>query len=64
MQQAELHKALRDLQSGIDPQVVVESLSRSLTKKLIHAPTVAVRNASADGRNDLIEYFRTLYQLD
>jgi glutamyl-tRNA reductase len=64
IQQAELEKALKELASGTDPQAVLQSMSRTLTNKLIHAPTVAVRNASADGRNDLIEYFKTLYQLD
>ena len=64
IQQAELQKALKELRSGADPQSVLQGLSRSLTNKLIHAPTVAVRDASADGRNDLIEYFKTLYRLD
>jgi glutamyl-tRNA reductase len=64
IQQAELQKALKALRSGADPQSVIQTLSRSLTNKLIHAPTVAVRDASADGRNDLIEYFKTLYRLD
>lgn len=64
IQQAELEKALKELSSGADPQAVLASLSRALTNKLIHAPTLAVRDASADGRNDLLEYFKTLYQLD
>ena len=64
IQQAELQKALKELRNGADPQSVVQNLGKTLTNKLIHAPTVAVRDASADGRNDLIEYFKTLYQLD
>ena len=38
-------------------------LSRNLTNKLIHTPTVAIRNASAEGRTDLLEYLRGLYAL-
>ncbi len=64
IQQAELQKALKELNGGADPQSVIRGLSHSLTNKLIHAPTVAVRDASADGRNDLLEYFKTLYRLD
>jgi glutamyl-tRNA reductase len=63
IQQAELQKALKELGNGADPQAVIQGLSRSLTNKLIHAPTLAVRNASADGRADLLELFKTLYQL-
>jgi len=64
IQQAEMQKALKELRSGADPQTVIQNLSRSLTNKLIHGPTIAVRDASADGRNDLLDYFKTLYQLD
>lgn len=64
IQQAELQKALKELGNGADPQAVIQGLSRSLTNKLIHAPTLAVRNASADGRADLLEFFKTLYKLD
>ncbi|MFP6835597.1 MAG: glutamyl-tRNA reductase [Pseudomonadales bacterium] len=64
IQQAELQKALKELGNGADPQAVIQGLSRSLTNKHIHAPTLAVRNASADGRADLLEFFKTLYKLD
>jgi glutamyl-tRNA reductase len=64
IQRSELQKALKELGNGADPQAVIQGLSRSLTNKLIHAPTLAVRNASADGRADLLEFFKTLYQLD
>ena len=38
-------------------------LSKSLTNKLIHPPTVALRSASADGKTDLIDQLREVYQL-
>ena len=60
----ELEKALREIRKGEDPEAVVASLSRALTNKLIHPPTSAIRNAAADGRSDLLEYLKTLYQLD
>jgi glutamyl-tRNA reductase len=61
---AELGRALKALESGVDPKTVVQELSRNLTNKLIHPPTVAIRNASADGRSDLLESIKSLYQLD
>ncbi|MAT83579.1 MAG: glutamyl-tRNA reductase [Gammaproteobacteria bacterium] len=61
---AELERALRELKAGGDPEAVVNTLARSITNKLIHQPTVAIREASADGRADLIEYLKTLYRLD
>jgi glutamyl-tRNA reductase len=64
IQQVELEKALRDLQAGADAERVIGNLARALTNKLIHPPTVAIRNASADGRSDLLDYLKTLYQLD
>ena len=61
---AELRKAVRDLESGADPEAVLAAFARGLTNKLIHQPTVAIRHASADGRADLLEYLKTLYRLD
>ena len=62
-QQEELAKALKKLQAGADPETVMTTLSQSLTNKLIHAPTVGIRKASADGRTDLTDLIKTLYQL-
>jgi glutamyl-tRNA reductase len=64
VQQQELERALKDLRRGADAEKVLASLSRSLTNKLIHTPTTAIREASADGRADLLEYLKSLYQLD
>jgi glutamyl-tRNA reductase len=64
IQGLELEKALRELENGADPSRVLAQLSQSLTNKLIHAPTVAIRNASSDGRADLLEFLKSLYRLD
>ncbi len=60
----ELERAVRELNDGAAPETVLASLARSLTNKLIHPPTAAIRNASADGRADLLEYLKTVYRLD
>lgn len=45
----ELEKTLIQLRAGDDPEQLLEQLARSLTNKLIHTPTVALRRATADG---------------
>ena len=61
---AEVEKALRALEKGGDAQSVIESLARGLTNKLIHSPSVQMKKASADGRDDLLILTRELYELD
>lgn len=43
---AELERALRLLRRGENPARILEELSRRLMNKLIHAPTVALREAA------------------
>jgi len=59
----ELEKALKRLQKGDDPQAVVTTLANMLTNKLIHQPTVQMREASAAGRKEVMEWVQELYQL-
>ncbi len=60
----ELERALTQLKTGISPEQVLQQLSRNLTNKLIHQPTIAIREASANGHGDLLDYIRALYNLD
>ena len=57
-------KALNSIAAGEDPNKVVSELARNLTNKLIHQPTVAIRDASASNRDDLLEFIKDLYKLD
>lgn len=59
----ELAKATRALASGQDPQQVLQAMARSLTRKLVHEPTVNVRKATAEGRNEVADWLRELYSL-
>ena len=63
-QLAELDKARRALARGTDADEVVATLAQALTNKLIHPPTVAIRQASAEGRVDLLDFLKSLYKLD
>ncbi|MCB1666533.1 MAG: glutamyl-tRNA reductase [Pseudomonadales bacterium] len=60
----EVQKALRALEKGDAAASVLEALARTLTNKLIHSPSVQMKKASADGRDDLLLLTRQLYELD
>ena len=45
-----LQRALKSLEKGEAPEAVVSALARGLTNKLIHAPSVQMKKASAEGR--------------
>jgi len=49
----ELNKALQQLQSGVPAEQVLAQLSRSLTNKLLHEPSVELRKAAYDDQNIL-----------
>lgn len=48
-----LAKARQQLASGQDPEEVLNFLAHTLTNRLLHAPTVALREAALTGNNDL-----------
>lgn len=64
LRERELQRAQRALARGDDPQQIVAELSRALTNKLIHAPTTGLKQASAEGREDLIHTARKLLGLE
>ena len=49
IQQAELERALKALESGKSPEEVMTRLSRDLTNKLIHAPTAGLKQIAKEG---------------
>ena len=59
----ELEKTLIQLRAGGDPEQLLEQLARSLTNKLIHAPTVALRQATADGDLERLRIAREIIGL-
>jgi glutamyl-tRNA reductase len=60
----ELEKALTLLYKGESPDKVLATLARLLTNKLIHAPSVQMKKASADGRSELIQLAEELFELE
>ena len=59
----EMEKALKRLQNGDAPEKVMNTLANMLTNKLIHSPTVQMREASAQGRKEVMGWVQELYQL-
>lgn len=63
IREQELERAVKALEKGDDPQSVLQSLARALTNKLIHSPSVQMKKASAEGRDELVALTRRLFEL-
>lgn len=59
-----LEAARRRLAAGEDPQVVVETLARALTKKLMHVPSTRLRRAGEEGDKLLMQVARELFGIE
>ena len=60
----ELARAAKALESGKPADEVLAQLSRNLTNKFLHAPTVALRSAAEQGDLSLIEATNRLFSID
>jgi len=63
LQKQEYEKALSALRGGANAEAVLNNLSRNLTNKLIHEPTVQVRRAAEQGRDDKAEWLLNLFDI-
>ena len=59
-----LAKALNLLDSGQDPQEVLQRLAHTLTNKLIHRPSTQLMQAAEQDQDDLLKAAHTLFRLD
>jgi len=57
-------KALAALAQGGDPQVIMQDLARSLTNKLIHAPTKSLQQAARNGDDERLDILRNSLGLE
>ena len=64
IRETELEQARRELKKGGDAGTVLESLARAITNKLIHSPSVRMKQASAEGREEMLRVTRELFELD
>lgn len=59
-----LQNALCNLRAGQNPEAVIERFSRDLTNKLMHRPTMVIREASADGDHRLLDLLEAIHAKD
>jgi glutamyl-tRNA reductase len=64
LSEQELARALKALESGKPADEVLQQLTRNLTNKFLHAPTVALRSAAEQGDLSLIEATHRLFTID
>ncbi|PIE43698.1 MAG: glutamyl-tRNA reductase [Gammaproteobacteria bacterium] len=64
LRERELTKALKSLSAGAAPEKVLAALARGITNKLIHTPTVQVRKATSDGKNEVSDWLSFLFELE
>lgn len=58
-----LERAKRMLGNGHSPEAVLEFLARSLTNRLLHRPTVRIREAGLRGESEFLSAARELFEL-
>jgi len=58
------NRAKRMLDNGKSAYEVVDFLAHTLTNTLIHAPCAQLRQASYEGRNELVSSAQQLFQLN
>jgi len=61
--ESELAKSLRQLQRGDDPAQVLTVFARALTQKLLHTPTVQLRQAGFEGRIEILQLAQQLFAI-
>ncbi|MDP2751997.1 MAG: glutamyl-tRNA reductase [Rhodocyclaceae bacterium] len=59
----EVDHALKMLSRGVNPQEVIDTLSRGITNKLTHGPTAALNQAEGDERDELAKWVSRIYRL-
>lgn len=59
----ELMKAKQQLAHGNEPELVLEGFARALANRLLHTPSVQLRQAGAEGQFELLHLARRLFAL-
>jgi len=58
-----LNTALRRLKLGEDPELIMREMARTLSNKIIHSPSVQLRNSSEDQKEPLLRAARKLFDI-
>ncbi len=60
LKEQQLDKARRRLAAGDDPDAVLSNLANGLVNRLLHEPTVKIREAAMDGRDEIVRIARDI----
>lgn len=60
LKEQQLDKARRRLAAGDDPDAVLSNLANGLVNRLLHEPTVKIREAAMDGHDDVVRTARDI----
>lgn len=63
LRESEVHKALGQLQTGKNPQIVINELARKLTNKILHQPTLKLRQAAGEQQQDILHLMQQLLEV-
>lgn len=61
--EAELIKARHQLHNGLHPEQVLETFAYTFTNKLLHTPSVQLRQAGVEGRFELLRFAKQLFAI-
>lgn len=64
LREEELLKAEKSLELGVEPKVVLSRMANALSNKLLHPPSVKLREASYNGREEFVAHVQELFDLD
>ena len=60
----QLEKALKQIQNGGDPEKILRTFAHTFGNKMLHKPMTALRRAGAEGRREVLDWSRELFDLD
>ena len=64
LREEQLEKALRQLQNGADAEKVLRTFAHTFSNKVLHKPMTALRRAGSEGRLEVLDWSRELFDLD
>lgn len=60
----ELEKAMGQLQKGDDPKAVLELFGQNLVNKIMHHPTIKLREAASEDQCEIFQRIKTFFELE
>ncbi len=64
LREEQLARAVKQLSNGADPEKVLRQFAHTFSNKVLHAPTVMLRKAGSEGRLEVLDWTRELFNLN